>query len=414
MSGVGRLLRRIAARLDASAPGEPIPNMHVGEITPCVPRHVRWAGKRLNLVLPSINRQHYFGGIHTAVLLYRELCRYFPASRIVLLDSAPDEEALSRFSDHVSVPAEQTSTAMRQIVPFSDRYQKTLPVAAEEIWLATAWWTAYAAQRLSRWQGENGGIDRSMIYLIQDFEPGFYSWSSQHALSLSTYRCDRDIGVFNTGLLAGYFDQKGLRYARRWVFEPVLHDGLRPALRALRNTQSPRRRRIVVYARPSTPRNAFELICEGLRLWGWTDARAAEWEIVAPGELQADLDLGPFKLKALGKLDINAYADLLSSSAIGLSLMVSPHPSYPPLEMAAFGMLVLTNRYANKQLDESVVNVHSVESMTPEGICDGLAALVDDCERRSMAAAVVAGDDHPMLASGSFDQVAAGVAQALA
>ncbi|WP_152985226.1 rhamnosyltransferase WsaF family glycosyltransferase [Stenotrophomonas maltophilia] len=409
MSRLGHLLRRIAARLDASAPGAPTPNTHVAEITPCTPRHDPWEGRRLNLVLPSINKQHYFGGIHTAVLIYRELCRFFPASRIILVDSSPDEEALSRFSDHALVPADQTSTAMRQIVPFSDRYQKTLPVAGEDIWVATAWWTAYAAQRMSQWQGDNGGIDRPMIYLIQDFEPGFYAWSSQYALSLSTYRPARDIGIFNTALLAGFFEQHGLRYEKHSVFEPVLHDGLRPALQQVRDAAVPRQRRIVVYARPGTPRNAFELICEGLRLWGWKDPRARQWEVAAPGELQADLDLGPFALKALGKLDIDAYARLLSTSAIGLSLMVSPHPSYPPLEMAAFGMEVLTNRYDNKRLDQTVANVHSLDSMTPEAICAGLVALVDAFEQRGMMQSAVAGSDHALLGQGEFARIASDV-----
>lgn len=406
MRRLGNLLRRVAARLDASEPGVAVPSTHVGEITPCTPRADPWVGKRLNLVLPSINKQHYFGGIHTAVLIYRELCRHFPASRIILVDSSPDAEALSRFSDHVLVPADQASAALRQIVPFSDRYQRTLPVAGEDIWVATAWWTAYAAQRLSKWQGESGGIDRPMIYLIQDFEPGFYAWSSQYALALSTYRRDRDIGVFNTNLLADFFEQHGLRYAKRSVFEPVLHDGLRPALQRVRKAPDPRKRRIVVYARPGTSRNAFELICEGLRLWGWRDGRAAEWEVAAPGELQADLDLGPLPLKALGKLSIDAYAELLSSSAIGLSLMVSPHPSYPPLEMAAFGLGVVTNQYANKRLDETTPNVVSLQSMTPEAICDALMRQVDLCEARGMRPGLIADENDTLLQPGSFGLVA--------
>lgn len=413
MSRLGHLLRRIAARLDASAPGTPTPSTNVAEITPCTPRRDPWEGKRLNLVLPSINKQHYFGGIHTAVLIYRELCRHFPASRIVLVDSSPDEEALSRFSDHTMVPADQNSSAMRQIVPFSDRYQKTLPVAGEDIWVATAWWTAYAAQRMLQWQGNNGGVDRPMVYLIQDFEPGFYPWSSQYVLALSTYRCDRDIGIFNTSLLADFFEQHDLRYAQRSVFEPVLHVGLRPALQRVRNAPAARDRRIVVYARPGTPRNAFELICEGLRLWGWKDARAAQWEVAAPGELQSDLDLGPFSLKALGKLNIDAYAELLSTSALGLSLMVSPHPSYPPLEMAAFGMGVVTNRYDNKRLDETTANIVSLESMTPEAICAALTAQVDACERRQMMPGPIAGLDHLLLRVGSFDKIAEDVIDAL-
>nr|WP_295953022.1 hypothetical protein [uncultured Xanthomonas sp.] len=411
MSQISYLLKRIAARLDAGAPAARVPTTHVSEITPCLPRHDPWTGARLNLILPSINKQHYFGGIHTAVLIYRELCRHFSASRIVLVDSIPDDEALSRFSDHVLVQADGVSSAARQIVPFSDRYQKTIPVAKQDIWVATAWWTAYAAQRMSSWQVENGGVESPLIYLIQDFEPGFYAWSSQYALALSTYRPECDIGVFNTGLLADFFRQNGLEYKYHTTFEPVLHDGLRPALEKARAVKATRQRQIVVYARPGTPRNAFELICEGLRMWGWKDPRSSQWEVVAPGELEIDLDLGSFKLRALGKLSIEAYSELLSTSAIGLSLMVSPHPSYPPLEMSAFGMAVLTNRYGNKQLEDSVDNVVSVKSMTPEAICAGLTALVDACEQRQMAPGAFAGHECSLMSSGRFDQLALEILQ---
>jgi len=385
----------------------------VGEITPCNPRPDAWEGKRLNLVLPSINKQHYFGGIHTAVLIYRELCRHFPASRIILVDSSPDAEALSRFADHELVLSESSSSATRQIVPFSDRYQKTLPVAAEDVWVATAWWTAYAAQRLSGWQAQQGGRELPLVYLIQDFEPGFYAWSSQYALAMSTYRPQRDIAVFNTKLLADFFTDKKLDYFRRAVFEPVLHDGLRPALAALPVNPSPRSRRIVIYARPGTPRNAFELICEGLRKWGWSDPRSSQWEVAAPGELTADLDLGPFALRALGKLDIDAYAELLSTSSIGISLMISPHPSYPPLEMAAFGMRVLTNRYDNKDLEDQFENIHSLPTMTPEDICSSLVQMVDECELSGMGPGSIATGDHPMLKAGGFTQLAQRVVEAL-
>lgn len=403
----------MAARLDAHPAGGSLPATQVGEITPCAPRLDTWQGKRLNLVLPSINKQHYFGGIHTAVLIYRELCLHFPASRIILVDSTPDEEALARFGDHELVGSDSTSLAMRQIVPFNNRYQKTLAVALDDVWVATAWWTAYAAQRLSRWQADNGGRDLPLVYLIQDFEPGFYAWSSQYALAMSTYRPEKDIGVFNTKLLADFFTEKKLDYPRRAVFEPVLHDGLRPALAALSSSSSPRLRRIVIYARPGTPRNGFELICEGLRKWGWTDPRSSQWEVAAPGELTSDLDLGPFALRAMGKLDIDAYAKLLSSSAIGISLMVSPHPSYPPLEMAAFGMRVLTNRYDNKQLEEQFENVHSLMTMTPEDISSSLTRMVDECEINGMAPGSIASGNHPMLKAGGFARLAECVVEAL-
>jgi len=43
------------------------------------------------------------------------------------------------------------------------------------------------------------------------------------------------------------------------------------------------------------------------------------------------------------------YLEFIKDVDLGLSLMYSPHPSYPPLDIAACGGVVLTNKYANKQ-----------------------------------------------------------------
>ncbi|MXV34524.1 MULTISPECIES: hypothetical protein [unclassified Xanthomonas] len=353
------------------------------------------------MILPSINKQHYFGGIHTAVLIYRELCRYFDESRIILVDSAPDDEALARFGDHQLVNCGEESEAPRQIVAFNDRYGQTLPVAAGDHWLATAWWTAYSAQRLATWQSAMQASDRPVMYLIQDYEPGFYAWSSQSALAMSTYRKDRDIAIFNTSLLRDYFASQGFGYRRAVTFEPVLHHGLKASLERVRSTQqTPRQRVILTYARPGTPRNAFELLCEGLRKWGWTDSRCADWRVLAVGELDSDVDLGPFVLQALGKLSIDQYAELLSTSSLGISLMVSPHPSYPPLEMDAFGMSVITNRFANKDLSSSHANIVSLETMTPEAIAAELSRQIDVCESRKMLSGPLAALDNAYVCQG--------------
>ncbi len=411
---IGRMIPQVLKRrLRAAASGAAAtsPQTTVGEIGPCNPRAEQRHGDRLNILLPSINRQHYFGGIHTAVVIYRELCNAYPQSRIILTDSAPDDEALSRFADHVHVPSEGTSSAARQIVPFCDRYGKTLPVAPGDRWLATAWWTAYAAQRLADWQSREQGVDRPVAYLIQDFEPGFYPWSSQSALALSTYRPTSDVGIFNTSLLADYFGAQGLGYQRQVVFEPTLHEGLRGSLAAARVDEQPRARRIVVYARPGTPRNAFELLCEGLCTWGWTDPRAREWEVVAPGELTQDVDLGPVTLRSLGKLDVNRYGELLATSAIGVSLMVSPHPSYPPLEMSAMGMGVVTNTYANKDLSLTHPNIRSLDAMTPEAISSALVSQCNEWEARGMRPAHFAGHADPLLREGVIQAIAQEVGQ---
>lgn len=406
--GLADIARRVAGPLLAK-PAPAVPTT-IAETTAFTPRAAKDAGSRLNLLVPSVNAEHYFGGIHTAVSLYREMLSAFPESRIILSDSPPNGGAMERFSDHVLTMSDQDSGPSRQLVPFSDRYGRTLPVRDGDCWLATAWWTAYGAQRMATWQAQQYGRAGRLAYLIQDFEPGFYPWSSKSAIALGTYRPGTDIGIFNTGLLADYFRANGLDYTSRFVFEPTINDGLRDAQRrTVARLDQPRSRRIVVYGRPSTPRNAFALLCEGLREWGWTDPNAAAWEVVAPGELVEDVDLGPFKMRALGKLAINEYAELLSTSAIGVSLMVSPHPSYPPLEMAAFGMGVVTNRFANKDLTTFAPNVRSMVSFSPEALAQALAAERAEWEVREMRPLYPMDAGHPFLGVSTLPDIASEV-----
>lgn len=398
-----------AGRRVLGEPGWPPHAMSMPEITPYTPKAVKGSGKRLNLIVPSINQAHYFGGIHTAVQLYTELCAHFPRSRVILCDVPPEEGAAARLPGHALARADQPATAAREVVAYSDRYQKELAVEPGDLWLATAWWTAYAAQRLQAWQQQHCGAHGDLLYLVQDFEPGFYPWSSHHVAALSTYRPQQDLAIFNTGLLAEYFDRQGLSFQRRAVFEPTLNHGLRPGLPKAASG-SARERRIVIYGRPSTPRNAFELICEALRLWRWRFPAAAGWTVVSPGEVSQDLDIGGVQVRGLGKLAIDAYADLLATSSVGLSLMVSPHPSYPPLEMAAFGMRVVTNSYANKDLSRTSPNIRSV-APTPEDIADALTRCCTEAEQGGMQPMQVVQAGSPFLDGGSFGQLAQSVAR---
>jgi hypothetical protein len=76
--------------------------------------------------------------------------------------------------------------------------------------------------------------------------------------------------------------------------------------------------------------------------------------VVSGGEHFAPLPFGGgVPLWSLGKLDLKTYAKVLRKSDIGVSLILSPHPSSPPLETAAAGLVTITNRFANKaSLDE--------------------------------------------------------------
>jgi hypothetical protein len=100
---------------------------------------------------------------------------------------------------------------------------------------------------------------------------------------------------------------------------------------------------------------------------------ADEWEFLSAGEYHDSVDLGNGRyLTSVGKVSIERYAGLMMESFAGVSLMSSPHPSYPPLEMSEFGVKVITNTYANKDLSTFNQNIISVSNVSPDNIADQL------------------------------------------
>ena len=55
--------------------------------------------------------------------------------------------------------------------------------------------------------------------------------------------------------------------------------------------------------------------------------------------------------------------------------MISPHPSYPPIEMAHLGLLVLTNRHETKDLSTWHSNITSTSDLSADGLAGRLSEL---------------------------------------
>jgi hypothetical protein len=127
---------------------------------------------------------------------------------------------------------------------------------------------------------------------------------------------------------------------------------------------SARNKRIVAYGRPTIARNCFPALVRGLRRWAADFPEFADWEVVSAGMPHDPVDLHDGRaLRSAGKLALDDYASLLLGSSVGVSLMASPHPSYPPLEMAHFGLRTVTNSYFCKDWSgwhPGIIAIHSV------------------------------------------------------
>jgi len=355
----------------------------IPEITPIYAKKSNVKTKRISLLIPSINKEHVFGGISTAIDFFKKLQKNLPEEfyyRVIVTDASPNN-TIDDFNKYKIVNMNSDSEDKYQMVFVNDRYGKELTIWENEIFLATAWWTAYNAKELIRMQNYFYGVSYPLIYFIQDYEPGFYPWSSRYALAESTYKDDvKIIAVINSKELYDFMKMKNYSFYKTYYFIPKLNQKLKTFLPQLENTR--RLNRILVYGRPSVPRNGFEIVVNSLKVVA-QNKNARDWEFISLGEKHVDVDLGNGnKLVSKGKVTLEEYANYLLTSKIGLSLMISPHPSYPPLEMAYFGLKTITNSYENKNLSYMHENIVSLDDLRPIVIGNKILELMQAVEGR--------------------------------
>lgn len=361
---------KAVANFDASVP----------EITPMGSRFQAELGDepRLNIIVPTLNPAHVFGGITTAIHFYEKLADELGIKRrMIVTDEETGEEYLVKYPGYKMVNCADNAIFDKQVVPFANRYGKTIPVGKNDIFVCTGWWTAYNARDIVKCIEQNAGVAKPLVYLVQDYEPYFYPWSSRSALAESTYRMDKPvIAVFNSSELRDYFKLHNYSFFREYCFDPVLNASLKKEL--LNNPPTKKEKKIIVYGRPSVQRNCFEIVADSLRKWAILADDAAEWELISAGEKHPDLTVGDgCVLRSCGKLTIEEYAKMMGSCYAGISLMVSPHPSYPPLEMSTFGVKTITNTYENKDMASFNGNIVSLSDMTPENIANRLLEITN-------------------------------------
>lgn len=354
-------------------------------------------GRRLHILLPSLRPKDVYGGASTALSLGASFLKrglplnlYSTEQTLTALHEKESREKELRNILFKINPVYQSHAHLVTILDLNDRTREVRAIGPEDWFLVSAWWSAIQAQRVIQ------RLDlktKRFLYLIQDFEPNFYPWSKDFAGALSSYLLDF-VPIFNSPSLAAFFTKNEVisTASQEWSAPGQIKSlTLAPVVPfsvyfppCIEKMSSQKHLRILVYGRPRVARNLFELLIVGLDRWiQQSRLGRGRVEIFSAGESHAPIHLSNGILcQSLGKIPLGQYPAVLRGFDIGISLMLSPHPSYPPLEMAASGMLVVTNRFAGKDLSTISSNFISCEP-TVAGIVE---ALVLASSRRSQYA----------------------------
>jgi hypothetical protein len=295
------------------------------------------------LALDSYTPGQLFAGVRTAVTV---------AARTARLLGRPLRLVVMR---QPKVGADELLALLREAVgpgdgpaDLSARLSISLPDAPEkrghrdDVWVATYWSTAHAIG-LAVDEGSIRGD--KVLYLVQDYEPGFFAWGVQHAMSRATY--DRGFTMLvNSAPLAEFLGaETGIEVPASRVFAPQVDTArLHEAAGLWQPSGDPTRPRVLFYARPSKPRNLYSLGLSALEAWLGDLPDGIRPRLTLAGEDLDAPDLGPgVDVDCVGMTDLDGYYDLLTRQDLALALMHSPHPSHLPLELPMAGIPTVTN-----------------------------------------------------------------------
>lgn len=352
--------------------------------------------QRINIVLSTIDFRYIFGGYIAMFNLALQLVKAGYAVRVVLVqatDFRPDEwrrefpkyPGLADFMDRVEIACHSDRTVPLVVHP-KDRF------------IATSWWTAHIVQQAL------AGLQREgFLFFVQEYEPLFHPGGSLHALAreaytfpqhqlfstelLRDYFKQHSYGVFSAGVEAG--EKKSVAFQNAIPRDPTPPEQLRRS--------ADQKRKLLFYARPEAhaQRNMFEL---GIMAISTALERGvldlADWEVHGIGSLGGAKALtlaNGGRITLLPKLSFEDYRRHLKGYDIGVSLMLTPHPSLVPLDMAASGLLTITNTFENKTAEKLTAISSNLIPVLPTlgGIVEGIGAAVDrldDHQGRSAAA----------------------------
>jgi len=313
---------------------------------------IKSSGKlRLNLVTDSLGSNSLAGGVATALIVASKFAQENNMDLRIITRNEPAIPTDYYQIMHLNniLPPENVTFFCDSLRDSNGKVNFKLEVSEDDVFFATSWWSAEAIRKTS--------IRKRFYYILQEIETYFYPRGGEHLLCSRVMSNPNIIFIVNSRFLWEYYSTNGYSaiMAQGCYFEPAfsskLYNNL-PAFLQQKKVKNCNRKKysLFFYSRPNNPRNLFGyglvILDEAIKR-GILDTE--DWEIYFAGQACPDYEFSDgYHAARLGKLSWEEYSKFLSKIDLTLSLMYTPHPSYPPYDAACCGSVVLTNKCENK------------------------------------------------------------------
>jgi O-antigen biosynthesis protein len=333
----------------------------------------------VHLITDKLGSDSLFGGVGTALILAVLAANQRNAQLQIITrtELAKPQDVFNFFQLFGLKPQHEISLVYAPV-----HAKKPINYVAQDLFITTSWWSTHAVSQSVR--------PEQMLYLLQEDERMFYAYGDEHMACSKTLADQRIPVLVNTELLHQHLKAEGIISPQRQAhwFEPAFPTSLyQPQPTHARLAGS--KRRLCFYARPQHPRNLYHF---GIKLL----EQAIERSLLDPALWEIHLMGSHIPKEALVKhctpvihdsLPWADYARLIASMDLGLSLMYTPHPSYPPLDLAASGAVVVSNQFGCKTslqaYSKNILCAPLEQETMLQALQEGMRLACDDAARHS-------------------------------
>lgn len=390
-------LSKARSALEANLPGVTLPSAlelidHFSFYTDPISVKVTQNSSRIGMliIIPNYLPEILFGGYKAFFSFLRSFKARTDADlRLLVASAIPDD--IHRWNvGRMRLQEPQEASMFSTIEKFSQK--RTVELPENYVVISYSAETHYIASTIS--QKLNG----SPFFFIQDYEPDFHAEGDVKEFVKNAFLL-KHRAIYNTHKLLEYFRDEtdifrrhGQSYRYCHIDNYIERPRKTPA-ELIQLSRSKRTRKLVFYGRPEghAARNNFATFVLGLR-------RAAErgvfdndlWEFVSVGSLSYEGSVrisGNLKLEIVAKMAYDDYINMLETGDVGVSFISTPHPGIVHFQMAAYGLITVTNvtKLRTKEWLSSInKNIIGVD-LDPESISAGLSLAADrstDLQRR--------------------------------
>ena len=148
-----------------------------------------------------------YGGISTALRLFKNLIEHhnFDEVRVIVTTDLVSLKAVNYINNYfennfvINGGKGKNENNSFSVLPIKIMSDRVLDIKEDDIYVASAWWTAELGFRIIDQQEKYFNNFKKLIYFIQDYEPIFYPNNSTSALARSTYQSgDKTTAIINS------------------------------------------------------------------------------------------------------------------------------------------------------------------------------------------------------------------------